>query len=300
MSILNVDFTGGDTQEAGLFEEIMRSVKSHLKLEYDANRIKGAEYANVYLGSLQSAMGISSQFVLTKETTNQQNLLLQEQVIGQTKQNLLLDAQIAKVEVDTLLASKQLVVLDEQIALTIQQTAKVTQEALQSAKQVEVGTKQLLVMDSQIAQSNTQTSMIGNQETNIIAERANISKVGLKLDAEKGILVQKKSTEVAQTVSTMSWVDISRNQDGSDMQRKSSVGGILGAQEELYAKQTAGYDRDAEQKTAKIFADFYNVNRTTETDIYPSSYGASGVNCVAVFDVLRAGIGVGKSDTVTL
>ena len=273
--IENSALTGGALQEAGLFEELMRSFKSHLQAEYDADRIKGADYANVYLGSATAALQTATQFVLSKELTNQQILLTQEQVLGQQKQNALIDAQITKLAADTLISTKQLELMDEQKALTIQQTAKTTQDVLNVAKQVEIGTKNIQVMDSQIAQSTAQTSMIGNQELNVIAEKANIAKVGLKLDAEKDILAQKKFTEEAQTKDIVNGV---------------SVAGILGAQAELYAKQTAGYDRDAEQKAAKIYADFYNINRSTDPDILPDSYGADGANVTSVLNILKAGI----------
>ena len=281
--ITNTAFTGGASDEAGLFEELMRSVKSHLNLEYEKERIKGTEYANVYLTAIQTAMQVASQFTLSKDLQNQQELLLQAQVIGQEKQNLLLDAQIAKLEADTALSVKQLDLLDEQVALAIQQTAKVTQDTVNVTKQIEIGTKQIAVMDSSINQAEAQTSLITQQEQNVLAEYANIAKTGLQLDANVAILNQKKLTEEAQTEGTTE-----------------SVQGILGKQMALYQAQTDGYARDAEQKTAKIYADFYNVNRSTDADIYPSKYGANGTNVIDVLDILRAGIGVKATDrTVT-
>ncbi len=275
--IENKDLTGGAYQEAGFFEEIMRTMNSFLQREYDSGRIQGSEYASAYIASSNSALQTASQFILSKDLVNQQILLAQEQVTGQTKQNELIDAQIAKMEADTLIATKQLDLITEQIALTVQQTAKVTQDALHVAKQIEIGTKQLSVMDAQIANTEAQTSMVEEQEVNVIAEGANIAKQGLKLDAEVAILVERKFTEQAQTKDTV---------DGSD------IAGMLGAQVALYRKQIDGYDRDAEQKAAKIYADFYSVTQSVVGDIPPEDYGANGSSCTPVFDKLKAGIDV--------
>lgn len=48
----------------GLFDQLMTTVKYHLDKEYDQQRIRGSEYAKVYLGSLESVMGNTTQYLL--------------------------------------------------------------------------------------------------------------------------------------------------------------------------------------------------------------------------------------------
>jgi len=44
------------------------------------------------------------------------------------------------------------------------------------------------------------------------------------------------------------------------------VTGIIGRQKYVYDKQIAGFDRDAEQKAAKIYSDLYKTDRSTATN----------------------------------
>jgi hypothetical protein len=60
-------------------------------------------------------------------------------------------------------------------------------------------------------------------------------------------LNQKKVTERAQTVG-----------DGVD------DNSVIGKQKLLYAAQTSGFTRDAEQKAAKLLVDSWSVRRTTD------------------------------------
>ena len=65
--ILFSEVTTGLPTGNGYFDVLMRSVKAHIQSEYDAGRIKGADYANVYLGAIQSAMQLAEQFVLSEK-----------------------------------------------------------------------------------------------------------------------------------------------------------------------------------------------------------------------------------------
>jgi hypothetical protein len=51
----------------GAFDVLMRAVKAHLEAEFTAGRIRGPEYAQVYLGSLELAMKTALEFVLQRQ-----------------------------------------------------------------------------------------------------------------------------------------------------------------------------------------------------------------------------------------
>lgn len=86
--------TTGTTAGAGVFDVLMRSVKVQLDAEYAANRIKGSEYATVYLGSLQAVLQTSLQMVLAQEKTNleiqvlEKELLLRDQQVTRTNKEI--------------------------------------------------------------------------------------------------------------------------------------------------------------------------------------------------------------------
>ena len=58
----------------------------------------------------------------------------------------------------------------------------------------------------------------------------------------------------------------------------------------MYEAQKEGYARDAEQKAAKLYADLYSVQRSTDEGLAPVA-NADGVATTSVFGVLKAGIG---------
>jgi len=55
-------------QGTGVFDKIMESVNSNIKVEFDNGRIVGQAYAATYLGGLQSALTVAAQFVTTVDS----------------------------------------------------------------------------------------------------------------------------------------------------------------------------------------------------------------------------------------
>lgn len=94
------ELTEGTLEGKGVFDVFMRTVKCHIKAEFEANRIRGTDYANVYLQAMQHAMDMASSYTLSKA-----KMALELQ---------LLEAQIAKVATDTVVATKQGGLIDAQ------------------------------------------------------------------------------------------------------------------------------------------------------------------------------------------
>jgi hypothetical protein len=78
--------TTGTTAGVGVFDVLMRSVKAQLDAEYQASRIKGSEYATVYLGSLQAVLQTSLQMVLAQEKTNLEIAVLEKEILLRDQQ----------------------------------------------------------------------------------------------------------------------------------------------------------------------------------------------------------------------
>lgn len=168
----------------GVFDVLMRATKAHLDAEFTSNRIKGTEYATVYLGSLESVLRASLDFVLQNRKAT-------------------LEAEL----------------LEKQIALVAQQGLNAVTENL--------------VLQAQKCKLDAEFDLlVGQKDRNA---------------TEITLLTQKILTERAQTSST-----------GVD------ADSVVGRQKALYAAQTSGFTRDAEQKAAKILADTWNVRRTTD------------------------------------
>ncbi len=80
------DLTSGATDGTGSFDLLMRAVQAQLQQEYDDGRIVGAEYATVYLGAIQTALTVSSQFTLAVPKLNAEVDLYAQKLITEQAQ----------------------------------------------------------------------------------------------------------------------------------------------------------------------------------------------------------------------
>ena len=111
----------------GVFDIIMKAANENIKIQNQASRITGAEYAEVYLGTMQSAIAEAMKFLLNKDqiikdlelkqaqidATETDTLIKQEQ---SAKELELKQAQIAKVNADKELTSAQTLAYPKQQA----------------------------------------------------------------------------------------------------------------------------------------------------------------------------------------
>src|SRR5215207_9220823 len=98
----------------GVFDKLMTALTAHLDKEYQGQRLKGQDYAQVYLGSITAILSNSVAFLLQKDEAAGKAALIEAQI-------RLLEVQIAKEEFD-----KQLV--EAQTKKVIQETANLVLE----------------------------------------------------------------------------------------------------------------------------------------------------------------------------
>ena len=121
-------------------------------------------------------------------------------------------------------------------------------------------------LTAQIAQIQQQTLLVQSQILTDAGQRA--------------LIEQKTVTEVAQT------------QDNPTSNVSAGYSGVVGKQNALYAAQTTGFTRDAEQKAAKLALDILATQLSTDdsmtvenTNMHPAAIGA-------LVQKLATGIGV--------
>ena len=86
----------------GVFDELIKAINGNIQIQFEAGRIQNAEYAEVYLGSVQTAITEAMKFVLQNGTLDKEIELKQ--------------AQIAKINAERDLVNAQLAILGEQQA----------------------------------------------------------------------------------------------------------------------------------------------------------------------------------------
>jgi hypothetical protein len=162
------------------------------------------------------------------------------------------DLESQLLEQQVLLAKAQVEQTQAQVELTQQQTLNAAAQKLQIEAQTDLITEQK-------ANEILQGKVLVAQECLLRAQYDGTLQTTLKSSAETDLLKQKIVTEKAQTLEL-----------GVD------TNSVIGRQKELYAKQSAGFDRDAEQKAVKIWTDTWNARRMTDDGTV-----ADGVNMLA-------------------
>lgn len=308
--ILLSDLTESKVNGTGVFDVLMQATKAHLEEEYNKGRIKGPEYSTVYLGAMQAVMSQSLEFLLTKQRSDLEAQLLAQQILSETKQRELTDAQILnlaserdRIDAEVLLTNKQIEKMTADINISIQQLANLAAEKLLTDQQVLVAQKQVTKMDSeieltdqqilnmaaeklltdqkaalttqQVLNAETENTVLVAQECKLKAEFDQLVEMKLKTISETALLAQKKVTEQAQT-------------SGAAVDADS----VIGRQKGLYVAQTDGFKRDAEQKAAKLLIDTWNVRKTTDSDGTPidSVNKLEDTSIGRVIDKMLAGI----------
>ena len=79
----------------GIFDVIIKAANENIKIQNQTSRITGAEYAEVYLGTMQSAISEAMKFVLQNDTLAKELELKQAQIAKINAERDLVNAQIA-------------------------------------------------------------------------------------------------------------------------------------------------------------------------------------------------------------
>lgn len=297
------DLTQSTLEGNGVFDVLMRSTKTHLESEFSKNRIKGAEYATVYLGSLDSVMRTSMEFLLQKQRIGLEAQLLEQQIIlaqvGVLKANAelaIVNASLAKIPLELAQLTAQTELVNAQKANTIAELAIIQANALK--------------IPAEILHLTAQTAVTTQQKLNLIAEALNIPKQGAKTDADVAVVTQQKLNLVSEKLGTEAKTALTGQQqlnaviEGTvltatecklkaefdvlmvqklkgayenslllqkvvtEAAQTTALGvdadSVIGRQKALYVAQSDGFKRDAEQKATKILIDTWNVRKTTD------------------------------------
>lgn len=253
---------------SGVYDVLMRTTKLHLEQEYSQNRITGPQYATVYLGSLESVLRASLDFLLQN-----QKIALEAQLLE--KQIALADVEVEKAQVELEI-------------LKLNQTKIPAEIALLEAQKLQTQ-QQTSNLQAEKSHTDAQTVLVGQQKVNLAAEALNVPKQGALIDAQSALTSQQRTNAITenlvlqgqkckldaeydlllkQVTKTSSEILLLDQKTTTERAQTSASGvaedSVVGRQKGLYLAQTNGFIRDAEQKAAKIMADTWNVRRTTD------------------------------------
>ena len=78
----------------GIFDELMEQVNNHIEHQFDKGRLTGPDFAQVYLGSIQSTIAEAIKFLLQEQESDLRAELLEAQVQTELLNQTALQAQI--------------------------------------------------------------------------------------------------------------------------------------------------------------------------------------------------------------
>jgi len=142
----------------GLFDQLMTTVNFHLDQEFKKQRIRGTEYSKVYLGSMESVMLNTTQYLLG-------SLLIEQQKAKLIVETLRLELENEKLEyeIEHLLPLTKL--------LTQAQIDKITAEISLLGKQEDKIDKEILFLTAKINTENANVSGTGISADSVIGRQ---------------------------------------------------------------------------------------------------------------------------------
>lgn len=155
-------------------------------------------------------------------------------------------------------ASLNFLLQREKVALEAELMA---QQVLVAQAEVAKANAQVQVALAEVEKARVELEILGLTKEKIPAEIAVLQAQKCKLDAEFDLIKEQTIKSAQETLLLAQKVTTEKAQ-------VSSIGvdadSVVGRQKSLYAAQTNGFARDAEQKAAKLMADTWNVRRTTD------------------------------------
>lgn len=275
--ILISNVTTVDLNGTGTFDTITQAFAKRLDEQWSESRLRGTEYANVYLGLMNTAMQQAIAFELGKQEAAAQADLIIAQKNKVVKETALLDLEELKLAAELALINAQVTLAGKGVEKIIAEIALMDRSLINEELKGLILIEDRLKIIAETARINSEKLGVDQATINAQITATNLLRNQEKTEAETELLRTKKFTEQAQY---------------ADVVNGEPVVGIIGKQKNLYQAQTDGFKRDAEQKLAKIMSDSWVARRSTDEAENPAGTGLTNVEISAVMAKARAGIGL--------
>ena len=196
------ELTTGAFEGDGVFDQLMRAAKTHVENEFTKGRLKGLEYATVYLGMLEQVLNGSVQFLTVGRKAALEALLVQKQIelADVQKEIALQELEIAKLnvtkvpfEIEKLKAEGELLKQQglnaiEEREVTKAQVCKLKAEFDLIAAQIIKAGEEGALIAAKVATENAQTKAMGVDSDSVIGRQKALYQAqtdGFKRDAEQ-------------------------------------------------------------------------------------------------------------------
>lgn len=215
------DLTTAEIDGSGVFDKLMTAVTKHLDLQFQKSRITGKEYAEVYLGGMQTVMAQAVNFLTNKDKLRWEALLAREQLklVQLQRVQALVTLQLAKLQV----VEQKLTVAKTQI---LAYTAKSEYASSKLGLAVGYTTIQKGETDVMLTTEQIDTARAQTKDTLLNG-----------VTAVAGILAFEKQFKQKQMVLTGEQVDTARAATKNTLQDGSAVAGLAAVEKTLKLAQ---------------------------------------------------------------
>lgn len=211
----------------GAFDTLMRAMTGHLEREFQDNRLRGADYANVYLNALTPVLQNAVVFLLQKDEAAYKAQLVEAQVRLTEAQIKLAEAELAREELQKDLIAKQIEKITQEIL-----NLKAEECVLKANYDIALSTNlqtiaQTSLVNQKIATEKAQTSGIAIEPTSVIGKQIALYTAqadGFKRDAE-----QKAAKLMVDSWNVRRTTDVGTVADATNQLQDSNVGRAVAA-----------------------------------------------------------------------
>lgn len=261
------DLTTGTVGGSGMFDQIMVSMVNHLKVEFHANRIAGAEYTKAYIGVIGAALQTASQYLLAKDqaywtavTVQNQARVAEIEVVKARVELEISKATLVKLQFEANTASAQYGLIKMQISNADAEYAAAT---AQTAGTLYTNAN---LLPAQLSQATETTKGVTYTNTNILpAQKIGIDRTNENLKSQgDGIDYTNAHILVRQDALLKEQAEAQRAQTSDTRLDGKTIEGAVGKQKDLYDQQITAYKRDSETKLVKLYTDAWLTQKTVD------------------------------------
>lgn len=269
----------------GVFDVLMATNCLHIQDEYAKNRIRGPEYAQVYIGALQATLAASVDYLhrskmLGIEISNQEKqgeltdaqiqLVLSQARQVTTEVDVKLPVEVASIQANTLLTETQKGKITEELTLiplqgnlltaqsgqvsaetllTNKQTDRVNAELAKIPVEIELLTKQVTNAESQNLLISAQITSAELQNTKVPKEIAILEKQVLQADAQISLINAQQDQLVKETTTKLPIEVLNLQKQGDQVLAQTS---LTTAQSAQVVEQTKKFPYEIEEIQSRI------------------------------------------------
>ena len=255
--LTNEELTTGSIEGTGTFDALMRGFKSHLREEYEKERISGGEYTKAYIALTEGAMSNAVQYLLGRDASYWSAVTAQAQAITAR-----LNLETAKVQYVSVLAE----MLNNKANFALTKLKLATEDinfAIAKYNLDSMLPSQKSNVDAQASYTTTQTiGQVTLNEGYVLDNTGKGTANDIAAYQRDSLLPQQYKLLIEQTQSARAQTADNRD----DIPSNPAATGVLGKQKDLYTQQIASYQRNDEVRAGKIWTDAWTVMKTVDED----------------------------------